>query len=47
MSRRSLTLDDALEDYVASRSVREHPVQIALREATLYPPFGRLASRAS
>ena len=34
MSRRSLTLDDALEDYVASRSVREHPAQIALREAT-------------
>jgi len=34
MSRRSLTLDDALEDYIASRSVREHPVQVALREAT-------------
>ena len=34
MSRRTLPLDDALEDYVASRSVREHPAQIALREAT-------------
>ena len=38
MSRRTLPLDDALEDYVASRSVREHPAQIALREATRSHP---------
>ena len=34
MSRRSLTVDDALEAYVASHSLREHPQQAALRAAT-------------
>jgi len=35
---RPLTLDDTLEDYVASRSLREHPAQIALREVTRSHP---------
>jgi len=34
MSRRSLTLDDSLQDYVAAHSVREDACQVALREAT-------------
>lgn len=38
MTRRSLTLDDTLADYVAAHSVRELPVQAALREATRSHP---------
>lgn len=34
MSRRTLTLDDALHDYVIEHGVREHPELAALREAT-------------
>ena len=34
MSRRTLTLDDRLHDYVIERGVREHPALAALREAT-------------
>jgi predicted O-methyltransferase YrrM len=34
MSRRTLNLDDTLYDYVINHSVREHPAQAALREAT-------------
>lgn len=34
MSRRTLTLDDTLQDYLRDHSVREHPAQTALREAT-------------
>jgi caffeoyl-CoA O-methyltransferase len=34
MSRRTLLADDGLYDYVLAHSLREHPEQIALREAT-------------
>jgi caffeoyl-CoA O-methyltransferase len=34
MSRRTLPLDDPLYDYLLAVSVREHPTQVALREAT-------------
>ena len=34
MSRRSLNVDDALYDYLVSRSVREHPALAGLRAAT-------------
>lgn len=34
MSRRTLNLDDAVYDYLLGHSLREHPEQTALREAT-------------
>ncbi len=34
MSNRTLTLDDALVEYIHSHSLREHPAQVGLREAT-------------
>lgn len=34
MSRRSLQIDDTLHDYLVAHSAREHPAQVALREAT-------------
>jgi predicted O-methyltransferase YrrM len=34
MSRRTLNLDDPLYDYLLTKGVREHPAQVALREAT-------------
>jgi predicted O-methyltransferase YrrM len=34
MSRRTLNLDDRLYDYMLAHGVREHPAQVALREAT-------------
>src|SRR5574337_1978122 len=34
MSRRTLNLDDTLYDYLLAHSLREHPEQTALREAT-------------
>ena len=34
MSNRSLNLDDTLYDYLLAHSLREHPAQAALREAT-------------
>ncbi|MES2956810.1 MAG: class I SAM-dependent methyltransferase [Pseudomonadota bacterium] len=38
MSLRTLQIDDQLFDYVLAHSVREHPAQIALREATRTHP---------
>ena len=34
MSNRTLNVDDTLFDYIVAHSVREHPAQLALREAT-------------
>jgi caffeoyl-CoA O-methyltransferase len=34
VSRRTLQLDDSLYDYLLAHGVREHPAQVALREAT-------------
>jgi predicted O-methyltransferase YrrM len=39
MSRRTLNLDDTLYDYVLDHSLREHPAQTALREATKSHPY--------
>ena len=38
MSRRTLTVDDALHEYVIEHGVREHPELTALREATSTHP---------
>jgi len=38
MANRTLQLDDALYDYVLAHSLREHPAQAALREATRSHP---------
>jgi caffeoyl-CoA O-methyltransferase len=38
MANRTLNLDDALYDYVLAHSLREHPAQRALREATKSHP---------
>jgi caffeoyl-CoA O-methyltransferase len=38
MSRRTLDLDDTLYDYILANSLREHPAQVALREATRTHP---------
>ena len=40
MSARTLKLDDALYDYLLAHSLREHPAQAALREATTRHPHG-------
>ncbi len=42
MSRRTLALDDTLYDYVLAQSLREHPLQAALREATRTHPHAQM-----
>jgi len=42
MSRRSLNLDDTLYQYLLDHSVREHPAQTALREATRTHPHANM-----
>jgi len=42
MARRSINLDDALYDYLVDNSLREHPVQIALREETRNHPHAQM-----
>lgn len=42
MSSRTLNLDDALYDYLLAHSLREHPEQAALREATRAHPRARM-----
>ncbi len=38
MSHRTLNLDDSLYRYLLDHSLREHPAQAALRDATLQVP---------
>jgi len=38
MSRRTLQVDDALHRYIEAQSLREHPAQVGLREATAGHP---------
>ena len=40
MSKRTINLDDTLYDYLLAHSLREHPEQTALREATRVHPRG-------
>ena len=42
MSHRSLNLDDTLYQYLLDHSLREHPQQAALREATRTQPLARM-----
>jgi caffeoyl-CoA O-methyltransferase len=42
MSRRTLNLDDTLYDYLLAHSLREHPEQAALREATRTHPHANM-----
>ena len=42
MSSRTLNLNDTVYQYILSHSLREHPAQIALREATLAHPHATM-----
>ncbi|MGN6788756.1 MAG: class I SAM-dependent methyltransferase [Rhodanobacteraceae bacterium] len=42
MSRRTLNVDDTLYDYLLGHSLREHPAQAALREATRTHPHANM-----
>ena len=42
MSRRTLTLDDTLYDYLLAHTLREHPAQTRLREATRTHPHAAM-----
>ncbi len=42
MSRRTIDLDDTLYDYLLAHSLREHPEQTALREATRVHPRAQM-----
>ena len=42
MSSRTLNLNDTVYQYILSHSLREHPAQIALREATLTHPHATM-----
>lgn len=42
MSRRTLNVDDTLYDYLLGHSLREHPEQAALREATRTHPHANM-----
>ena len=42
MSRRTLALDDSLYDYLLAHTLREHPVQTALREETGRHPYAMM-----
>jgi len=42
MSSRTLNLDDTVYDYLLAHSLREHPEQAALREATRKHPLARM-----
>ena len=42
MSSRTLNLDDTIYQYLLNHSLREHPAQIALREATRTHPYATM-----
>ena len=42
MSSRTLNLNDTIYQYLLNHSLREHPAQIALREATRTHPYATM-----